>query len=210
MQQWETYSNEWESLDKKWSFPLRISSVNMTKSRGNYDLVTFIKEILNGKLYILCVIISFSFTQFWSFVGTRNKLQHSRNFLNNFFAYLSSFMLIRNMYYCEKQFLTAFSHISWILKQSGANFKFFESSSIALSHILWVLEQSETCKNYCVKNVQIGSFFLSVFSCIQSEYRKIRTGKNSVFGHFSRSEHCSISTFVHYYMLHTIINILFL
>ena len=30
-------------------------------------------------------------------------------------------------------------------------------------------------------------FFLSVFSCIQSEYRKIRTKKNSVFGHFSHS-----------------------
>ena len=36
-----------------------------------------------------------------------------------------------------------------------------------------------------VKSVQIRSFFWSVFSCIQSEYRKIRTRKNSVFGHFS-------------------------
>ena len=31
------------------------------------------------------------------------------------------------------------------------------------------------------------SFFCSVFSCIQSEYRKIRNRKNSVFGHFSGS-----------------------
>ena len=46
-----------------------------------------------------------------------------------------------------------------------------------------------------VRSVQIRSFFLSVFSCIrteygdllQSKYRKIRTRKNSVFGHFSRS-----------------------
>ena len=38
-----------------------------------------------------------------------------------------------------------------------------------------------------VKMVQIRSFFWSVFSCIQSEHRKIRTRKNSVFGHFSRS-----------------------
>ena len=38
-------------------------------------------------------------------------------------------------------------------------------------------------------SVQIGSFFWSVFSRIriQLEYRKIRTRKNSVFGHFSRS-----------------------
>ena len=40
---------------------------------------------------------------------------------------------------------------------------------------------------HCVKSVHIQSFFWSVFSCIRAEYRKIRTRKNSVFGHFSRS-----------------------
>ena len=40
---------------------------------------------------------------------------------------------------------------------------------------------------HCVNSVQIRSYFWSVFSCIQSEYRKIRTRNNSVFGHFSRS-----------------------
>ena len=39
----------------------------------------------------------------------------------------------------------------------------------------------------CVKSVQIRSYFWSVFSCIQSEYRKIRIRNNSVFGHFLRS-----------------------
>ena len=38
-----------------------------------------------------------------------------------------------------------------------------------------------------MKSVQIGSFFWSGFSCIQSKYRKIRTRKNSLFGNFSRS-----------------------
>ena len=48
-----------------------------------------------------------------------------------------------------------------------------------------------------MKCVHIRSFFLSVFSCIRTEYGislrilselgKIRTRKNSVFGHFSRS-----------------------
>ena len=37
------------SLHKKWNFPLRISSVNMTKS----DLVTFTEETFNGKLHFL-------------------------------------------------------------------------------------------------------------------------------------------------------------
>ena len=39
----------------------------------------------------------------------------------------------------------------------------------------------------CVKSVQIRNFFWSVFSCIQSEYKKIRAIKNSIFRHFSRS-----------------------
>ena len=38
------------SLHKKWSLPLRIFSVNVTKSAGNCDLVTFTEETLNGKL----------------------------------------------------------------------------------------------------------------------------------------------------------------
>ena len=37
-----------------------------------------------------------------------------------------------------------------------------------------------------VKSVHVGSFFWSVFSGIWTEYGKIRTRKNSVFGHFSR------------------------
>ena len=52
---------------------------------------------------------------------------------------------------------------------------------------------------YCMKSIQIRSYFWSVFSSIrteygeilslriQSEHRKIRTRNNSVFGHFSRS-----------------------
>ena len=39
-----------------------------------------------------------------------------------------------------------------------------------------------------MKSVQIRSYFWSIFSCIQSEYRKTRTRNNSVFGYFSRSE----------------------
>ena len=35
-----------------------------------------------------------------------------------------------------------------------------------------------------------------VFSCIQSEYRKIQTSKNFVFGHFSRSEEFGIAFFL--------------
>ena len=37
---------------QKWSFPLIISLVNVTKSTG---LITFTEEILNRKLYFLCI-----------------------------------------------------------------------------------------------------------------------------------------------------------
>ena len=43
-------------------------------------------------------------------------------------------------------------------------------------------------RKHCVKNVRLWSFFWSVFACIRFKYRKVRTRKNSVFGHFSRSE----------------------
>ena len=40
---------------------------------------------------------------------------------------------------------------------------------------------------HCMKSVQIKSHFSSVFSCILTEYRKIRTRNNSLFRHFSCS-----------------------
>ena len=61
-------------------------------------------------------------------------------------------------------------------------------------------------ERHCVKSVQIRIYFWSVFSCIwteygeiwslriQSEYRKIWTRNNSVFGHFSRSEGVDIAS----------------
>ena len=44
------------TLHKKLSFPLRISSVNVTKSAGTVDLVTLSEEILNRKLHFLCSV----------------------------------------------------------------------------------------------------------------------------------------------------------
>ena len=41
------------TLHEKWSFPLRISLVNVTA-----DLVIFTEEILNGKLHFLCSVIN--------------------------------------------------------------------------------------------------------------------------------------------------------
>ena len=44
--------------------------------------------------------------------------------------------------------------------------------------------------SHCVKSVQIRSYLWSVIFRIWTEYGKIWTRKNSVFGHFLRSEVC--------------------
>ena len=59
--------------------------------------------------------------------------------------------------------------------------------SIKEYNTMYIILLAKYMTLYCVKSVQIWSYFWSVFSCIQSEYRKIRTRNNSVFGHFSRS-----------------------
>ena len=55
---WEDFSTiSWKrSLHKKWSFRLRISSVNVTKCEGNCGFGHITEEVLNGKLHFLCSI----------------------------------------------------------------------------------------------------------------------------------------------------------
>ena len=50
--------------------------------------------------------------------------------------------------------------------------------------------------NYCVKRIEIQSYHWSVFSCIRTDYTKIRTRNNSVFGHFLRSGINSIFVYI--------------
>ena len=62
-----------------------------------------------------------------------------------------------------------------------------------------IFEFSSRCKSHihtysfftflsCLKSVQIRSYFWSIFSCIQSKYRKIWTRNNYIFGQFSLSD----------------------
>ena len=67
------FQNSWKLLHKKWSFPLRISSVNVTAENAghagnlqkNADLVTFTEEILNGKIHFLCSENNCRQLKFW-------------------------------------------------------------------------------------------------------------------------------------------------
>ena len=80
--------------------------------------------------------------------------------------------------------------MNWRINQSSVLFNRLYFGKIVFSYSLLNL----TCKLcligdiHCVKSVQRRSYFWSVFSCIRTEYRKIRTRNNSVFGHFSRSD----------------------
>ena len=42
----------------KWSFPLSVSSVNVTNSQESSGLLTFNQKILDGKLHFLCIGIT--------------------------------------------------------------------------------------------------------------------------------------------------------
>ena len=56
-----------------------------------------------------------------------------------------------------------------------------------LSYTWMVIFGSRLISCHCLRSVQIWGFFWSLFSCIRTEYRKIRARKTSVFGHFSLS-----------------------
>ena len=63
------------SLYKKWSFPLRISSVNVTQSAVSCNLVTFTEEILNGKFHFLCSAYhSNLWIVSWNYLKTNNYI----------------------------------------------------------------------------------------------------------------------------------------
>ena len=97
----------------------------------------------------------------------------------------------------NKTQLFCFQESGWLLIfLAGGSQKINKTNSkrecIDHCKIYWVNAVSlyETHSNFhCVKLVQIRSYFWSVFSCIWTEYRKIRTRNNSVCGHSSRSVH---------------------
>ena len=61
------------SLHKNWSFPLRISSVNVLNPQFPADLVTFTEEILNGRLHFLCSEYWLNFTLIFEYCTLRQK-----------------------------------------------------------------------------------------------------------------------------------------
>ena len=93
---------------------------------------------------------------------------------------------------CFPVFIAKFLRIAFLPNTSGGCF-WTDCTNMGVCDIHLEIKSlkligASILKNlHSVKSVQIRSFFWSVFSYIRTEYRKIRTRENFVFGHFSRS-----------------------
>ena len=91
---------------KKWSFLLRISSVNVTRSA---NLVTFTEEIFNGKLYFLCSVSSIYIRDVYSIFCYTSKMNAS---FQTFYRVLNTLMhksVIWTSYECHMSVLRTFN-----------------------------------------------------------------------------------------------------
>ena len=94
-----------------------------------------------------------------------------------------------------KPLISLFPFVQWYprMQKSISNFFYFDISICSASRLLDKITiftfLIRLFESHCVntESVQIRSFFWSLFSCIQSKYRKIRTKKNSLLRLFSRS-----------------------
>ena len=127
------------SLQKNWSFPLRIFSVNVTKSVENCCLVTFTEEILNGKLHFLCsgcyymsIFYSMLFkalSQVWDNFWQPKVVDETIK--NAFYFTLKSLFVLEIFQFL----LWIFSHVGkWLDKKTKLNFKTYDVTQWIRSH----------------------------------------------------------------------------
>ena len=74
-------------LHKKWSFPLRISSVNVTKSEGSFSTLIRTGSTKSRKCRFLCV-------QIFNFYSGLVRLTYQFNFCSSFFTLRSLFSFV--------------------------------------------------------------------------------------------------------------------
>ena len=85
-----------QSLHKKWSFPLKSSSVNVTKSPFTADLVTFTEDIFNGKLHFLCSVFRTNTPFLYPL-----KMPANQRFSNGLRGYRSDVKSVNNTYFLK-------------------------------------------------------------------------------------------------------------
>ena len=94
------------------------------------------------------------------------------------------------MFYCLLSFESIFrGDFNW---SCGMKYKYLCKTVSLLTHLFcYSLIWGYYIFYHYMKSVQIRSLFRYGFYCIRSEYRKIRTRKNSVFGHCPTNEFCN-------------------
>ena len=173
------------ALHKKWSLPLKVSSVNMTNPHFSADFVSFTQKVLNEKLYFscsagyficllyqLCKVLLRNISLFNLGVNLLPQFCEISNFLCNFLMLL--------IFFCsyDQSFLTIDASFSEIFIVPGTAWKVSKYVVFLVRIFLYSdwIERFTSKISVCVKSAQIGSFFWPVFSCIW-------TRKGSVFGH---------------------------
>ena len=106
---WKKWSNIQLTLHTKWSFPLRMSSVNVTKSQETADLVTFTEEILTSKTLFFVFISSSSFPIYTLYTNLPRFVYLMSGCSNTSINYSSSSLLKDCLFWAR--FLEALSSI---------------------------------------------------------------------------------------------------
>ena len=184
------------ALHKKWSLPLRVSSVNMTNPQFLADFVSFTQKVLNEKLYFwcgagyficllyqLCKVLLRNISLFNLGVNLLPQFCEISNFLCNFLMLLIFFAHMTSLFWLL---------MSVSLKKHYQGFEGFNVPGTAwklskyVVFLVCIFLYSDWIRRFTskisvrVKSAQIRVFFWPVFSCIW-------TRKTSVFGHISRS-----------------------
>ena len=95
-------------------------------------------------------------------------------------------MVFFKKYYCSFQKNYFLENLKIYISKNVNACSFSGSRETRWKKIL--IFDSFLCNEHCMKSVKIRSFFWSVFSCIQSEYRKIQTKKNPYLDTFDAVE----------------------
>ena len=88
----------------------------------------------------------------------------------------------------RKEHCELFTNIILSCKCSLPNICFLSSIIFFNLSVLSIFIRLQLTKHALREKCPNTEFFCSVFSCVRTEYRKIRTRTNSIFGHFSRSD----------------------
>ena len=110
-----------------------------------------------------------------------------------FLGFLINFVIVISVWssrpevFCKKGVLRNFAKFTW-------KHLYHSLFLIKLQSCSWYLKRFYEGESTAKKVFKYGVFW-SVFSRSCTKYRKMQKSKNSVFGHFSRSEHFKFNTF---------------